>query len=412
MLRTLGDEVATVAALKERFGAQPMCLHVKDKFMEHDGKKDHLVLFKYDQIKTKFAEYGNICREARGIILRMGSWDIVCYPFDKFFNATEKYADDVDWSASVVQEKLDGSLIKVWYNTVLETWVISTNGMIDARDAITEGGTTFCDLFREAAEASGLDYSRLDRSRTYCFELLHPNNTVVIYHPRPRLVHIGTRDMVTLAEVPDDDIGIEKPTVFPLSDLAACQLAASALPETCEGYVVVDRSSGIGAIRRVKIKSPKYVAFHHLGDKSAPLVEVCATVLLAGEEPELQAYGGSSYVRDASSTLLELRSKYDELLKRLEKLWAEAAATIPQGGQRHLLKKHFAQTFQSSAVPKAFFAFLMVRANQFCSGDELRSFDTLVRAHFEKRGKRGELAGHDAKAFVALVRSSWEHGGA
>merc|ERR1711971_327755 len=124
--------------------------------------------------------------------------------------------------------------------------------------------------------------------------------------------------MVTLAEVPDDDIGIEKPTVFPLSNLAACQLAADALSENCEGYVVVDRSIGVGGIRRVKIKSPKYVAMHHLATKEVPLVQVCATVLLAGEEDELQAYGDYKVVRDASSTLQELRSQYDELLSRLE----------------------------------------------------------------------------------------------
>ena len=32
----------------------------------------------------------------------------------------------------MVVEKLDGSLIKVWYNAVVRRWVVSTNGTIDA----------------------------------------------------------------------------------------------------------------------------------------------------------------------------------------------------------------------------------------------------------------------------------------
>ena len=32
----------------------------------------------------------------------------------------------------MVAEKLDGSLIKVWYNAVVRRWVVSTNGTIDA----------------------------------------------------------------------------------------------------------------------------------------------------------------------------------------------------------------------------------------------------------------------------------------
>ena len=89
---------------------------------------------------------------------------------------------------------------------------------------------------RQAAQASGFDFGRLDRNLAYFFELCHPATTVVIAHPRPRLVHLGTRDSVTFREVPDADIGVERPRLFPLGSARACAAAALALGPESEGY--------------------------------------------------------------------------------------------------------------------------------------------------------------------------------
>ena len=57
-------------------------------------------------------------------------------------------------------------------------WKISTNGMIDARDAelaydISEY-KTFYDLFMRAKENVGLDFNKLNQRYTYMFELISP----------------------------------------------------------------------------------------------------------------------------------------------------------------------------------------------------------------------------------------------
>merc|ERR1712050_420386 len=93
----------------------------------------------------------------------------------------------------------------------------------------------------------------------------------------------------TLKEQPEDHIGVEKPILFSLHDLQACKDAAKALPATCEGYVVVDRS-GADRIRRVKIKSPTYVALHHCAGGGLGVQESAAMVVLQGEESEVEAY--------------------------------------------------------------------------------------------------------------------------
>ena len=86
------------------------------------------VMFKYNQISSDFNN--PIVREARGIIFRKGQWNNpVCWRFNKFFNVQEPNAAKIDWSTAFVSEKIDGSIIGVWWDG---DWKISTNGTIDA----------------------------------------------------------------------------------------------------------------------------------------------------------------------------------------------------------------------------------------------------------------------------------------
>src|SRR5215469_13627202 len=72
--------------------------------------------------------YGNkrkiISSESRGIILynnpTTNDWEIVCRPFPNF--TTERFTHDIDknfefdWRSARVFEKIDGSLVKLWYH--------------------------------------------------------------------------------------------------------------------------------------------------------------------------------------------------------------------------------------------------------------------------------------------------------
>src|ERR1017187_2830704 len=75
------------------------------------GEYPNLLLFKYNQIESNFAE--PIVQEARGIILdESDNWKVVCYTFRKFHNHGESLAAKIDWSNAVVQTKEDGSLMQ------------------------------------------------------------------------------------------------------------------------------------------------------------------------------------------------------------------------------------------------------------------------------------------------------------
>lgn len=234
---------------------KPYCLKIK--------RDNGYIIFSYNQIESDF--YNPIVRECRGIILDETTYTPVCVPFFKFGNYGEGYVPNIDWQSARTQEKVDGSLIKLWYDK--GKWNVSTNGTINAYTC--EIGqvdllkmdcpfTYFGELFDRAKEKSNLDFEKLNKHYTYMFELVSPYNKVVVPYDEIAIYHIGTRDNTTLEEL-DIDIGIKKPKSYNLHTLEECVKSANALPYSEEGYVVVDKHWN-----RIKIKSPQYVAMHHL----------------------------------------------------------------------------------------------------------------------------------------------------
>ena len=205
-----------------------------------------------------------VVQEARGIIINTGSLDVVCWPFRKFGNYGEGYVDTIDWSTARVQEKIDGSIVKLWYDYAAQRWQWSTNSMIDAGEAhIVEGAVSFADLIRRANNYKDIPFDSLDTGKTYIFELVAPEQKIVIKYDYPYLYHIGTRSNISGLES-NDDIGIKKPAEYPIKSLKECIAAAESLNmDSCdikhEGFVVVD-----AGWHRIKVKSPEYVYAHHI----------------------------------------------------------------------------------------------------------------------------------------------------
>lgn len=289
-------------------------------------KFTNLVQFTYNQIESEKAH--PFVREARGLILDQNQdWKIIAYPFNRFFNFGESVADNIDWPSARVQEKIDGSLIIMyWYEY---RWRVATKGSPDASGQVGDHMTwnkgvhvplTFSLLFWNSIEywLKGLSKSgEFDKNCTYLWELTSPWNRIVCNysqvapigyivnsvgevtwsddlddnsgyaHDGSRVTLIGVRNNETLNEYSVDDYHDDIHYVvrsFPISTVDACVHAASNLnPYQQEGFVVVDKN-----FNRVKIKSPAYVAIHHLRDGSTRrrLVDL----IKAGEDSELLSY--------------------------------------------------------------------------------------------------------------------------
>ena len=222
-------------------------------------EKGELAIFTYNAEGIDWKK--DLCREARGIIINTKTFEVVCWPYGKFFNWNEPWASVVDWETAEVQEKVDGSLIKLWYYD--GEWRWSTNNVIDASDCkVNSLDLTFMELIERTKEYKNLDYDALNRDYTYMFELVSPENRVEVPYTETMLYHTGTRNCKTGEEL-KTYIGARQPKVYPICgerSLNAVRIMADKLnPDgelQYEGFVVVDKN-----FRRLKVKTEEYLHY-------------------------------------------------------------------------------------------------------------------------------------------------------
>lgn len=276
-----------------------------------------LVLLKYDQIESPFAE--PLVRECRGLILNQNqNWDIVSFPYTKFFNHGEGHAAPIDWASATIYEKVDGSLITLYnWNG---SWQVATSGTPDGATRVGDAPFTFAELFWKTFNGSGYMLDAFDPSICYMFELCSPWNRVVVPHQNERIVLHGARSLVTGLELSPQvqaaAVGVECVRSFPIQNIDDCLKAANALnPMQQEGFVVVDAN-----YNRVKVKSPQYVALHHMKDgfSKRRMMEVVRT----NEHTEFL-----TYFPEYKPLFDEIKCRYDALVVGAGTVW-ESIRTI------------------------------------------------------------------------------------
>ena len=253
------------------------------------------VMFKYNQLNSDF----NIpmVREARGIIFRKDNFSHpVCWAFNKFGNYGEFYVPEINWETAFVSEKIDGSLIKVWWDG---KWNISTNGTIDAFKAelndikMSDFGTYFIEALGNYYNSFGAFIGTLDSDLTYMFELVGPYNRVVIPYEEPELYFLGARNKYTGEEFNCSPLSagallmgrFKLPAQYSLSSLSDCLKAAELKSWDDEGFVVCDAQ-----FNRVKIKSPAYVMAHFARNNNVINRKHLINVILTNEVEEFLCY--------------------------------------------------------------------------------------------------------------------------
>lgn len=246
-----------------------------------------LVSLKYNQIESPMHE--SIVQQCRGMVVDVARGQVLAWPYNKFWNHGEALAAPIDWSTARVQEKLDGSLMILHRHD--GEWQVASSGHPTAGGSFGSDERTFRDAFWQTIRGLGITVGVLDPDATYMLELCDAPNRIVVQHERPRLVLHGARWLITGEEFRPAALahdaresGLELVREFPIASITDCLTAAEALdPIRQEGFVVVD-----GAFNRVKIKSPRYVALHHLKGNATPrrAIELWQT----GEHEELLAH--------------------------------------------------------------------------------------------------------------------------
>lgn len=251
-------------------------------------REGSLVLLRYDIVKGSDFSLP-LVRECRGIILDSSNWSVVTMSFEKFGNYGESYVPEIDWDSVRVEDKIDGSLIRLYHYN--DSWHISTQGVFDANECEVYSPhvlddsikTSFGQLFWEGFNKTGVSLNSLNKDYTYTFELVSPHNRLVVCYEETEIWHIGTRNIKTLEEL-DVDIGIQKPERFPITTLQGCLEAVEKYHGEKEGYVVVDKNWN-----RVKIKSPFYVLAHHSANNHIGINKL-VDIYLSGDIEEFLTY--------------------------------------------------------------------------------------------------------------------------
>ena len=319
----------------QKNGLTELCEKYALKANRHE-RFPNLVLLKYNQIFSPMAE--PIVQQCRGLIVdEADDWTIVSHPFDKFFNAGEANAAEIDWKTARVFEKLDGSLMSLYFYD--GAWQVASSGRPDAGGPLGTRGISMAKAFWEIWRDLELETPPESYAGWWFgFELMTPWNQVIVRHPAPKIVCIGARKPDG-NEVWSQELGFNWPKVasHALSSLQDVLDAAEAIhPASGEGFVVCDAH-----FRRIKIKSPQYVALHYLRDQfSLPkMIEIVRN----NEGDEFLSY------------FPDFRAQFEDVQTRFAKLVAKTEADYAEI-QNIETPRDFAFAAQKKAVPAALFA--------------------------------------------------------
>lgn len=282
------------------------------KITEENG----FYMFKYNFISSNFSL--REVQDARGSIFRRdenGKWFYVCRPFDKFFNYGESQAAAIDWTSAKVLEKIDGSLMKIWY---FDGWHLSTNGTISAFNAsIGDEEHTFGDEFIKILGSSIEEFvlaENLDRDITYMFEITSKNIPHVISSYGNKIWFLAARRNST-GEYVDVHFTLDKisyPRQFSLKKFEDVLMVVSDMSSDEEGVVVSDAFGN-----RIKVKSPEYLVAAHLKGNNEVLIPKKVVEMVRNES--LDDY--LAYFPDSNGIVVKVLEAIEREKARAEREW-------------------------------------------------------------------------------------------
>lgn len=189
---------------------------------------------------------------ARGLVID-AEGNIVARPYQKFMNLEEHDPADIDMSQEYeVFEKVDGSLIILFYYEPRMRWIFASRGSF-----ISEQALEAQKMFNYSVQ------EKMSSKYTYLFEVLYPENRIVVdYGSRRELVLLGKMNTTTGEECPYEylvDKYSKHFTVVKRIDVRLDNLSElKRLEEDNKEGFVVRFKNGF----RVKVKFNEYVRLH------------------------------------------------------------------------------------------------------------------------------------------------------
>ena len=283
-----------------------------DPYMLRISEKDSLIMLNYTQGASAPCEIVNECR---GLILDAANdYKVIRYSFYRFYNYGEDGAADLDFRSLRVQDKIDGSMVMLyWYD---DRWHISTRSTFDCDNTPVHGNSakTYGYLIKKAMHNQNINMYNLDKRYTHVFELVSPDARVIINYPETKLYYLMSRNNETYEEV-ILPIGCVRPRYHMLSNFNGSMSAVEVFKEIndmaneydgskFEGFVVLDKHNN-----RVKVKNIDWIRLHILYNNGNVDEERSLNMFFTGESSEFL-----SYFPEYTGVVNASVSKYERLL--------------------------------------------------------------------------------------------------
>lgn len=241
----------------------------------HESDDGKLIGFKYSLQTVYDHAWDEITLCCRGIVFDRATGDIVCHPFDKFFNAEEIWTEDGQLAevGKILQrlghgfepkmtrfframDKIDGSLgILFFYDG---KWIIKTGGSFNSDQAKWAQK-----WFDKNIAPDRLEH--LNEGWDYCFEIVSKDDPHVCHYDYEGLVLLGFFDdfhneaeMIDVVELAYK-LGVRYSESSTFSSYADMVKTARELDVDHEGFVVTFESGF-----KVKVKGMEYLSKFHM----------------------------------------------------------------------------------------------------------------------------------------------------
>lgn len=205
-----------------------------------------LKIYNYSQATQYEAHWDGITLNCRGLVLDQEG-NVISKGFTKFFNYSEGRTDIPKYINTItIYDKMDGSYIGLF--NYEGNWIINSKGSFTSDQVLWA---------EEILKAK--DLSNLDEDITYCFELIHPENRIVVdYQDTKDLIYLTAFDNNTGLEISL----LERPKNFTLVDLTFETSFRPDLLKSLNNYneegFVIRFDNG----ERCKIKFDEYIRLH------------------------------------------------------------------------------------------------------------------------------------------------------
>lgn len=259
--------------------------------------------------------------------------EIVSCPFFRFFNYGESTAAEINFSNSDVLEKLDGSLVGVFFknrDVSLPVWhfrSLISSCMKDNNLSIKGFKLDKKDYFLLQEVEPYLSKIEFDNVWSdYClvFEFISKANSVITHYNSDQygLYLIGARNLNNFKELSEDgldvvadDLKVKRPRRWHTNSYEKIVSMMNNFPKDYEGFVVRDRKTG----ERIKIKNEEYVKRHRLLTKLN--IKDLIPLYFDGERSEIEIYHPES-----KEIFDHIEGSYNDLINesiKVLKYWKE-----------------------------------------------------------------------------------------